>query len=70
MKLARLWQPRNPAFWMMLALNLLSSLLAWVLHNYALVPLVTMVIAGLALMNAWIGIRLALSLMREEPEAD
>jgi Lrp/AsnC family leucine-responsive transcriptional regulator len=30
MKLARLWQPRNPAFWLMIALNLLSTLLAWV----------------------------------------
>lgn len=70
MKLARLWQPRNPAFWMMLVLNLLSSLLAWVLRSYTLIPLVMAVVTGLALMNAWIGIRLALSLMREEPEAD
>ncbi len=68
MKLARLWQPRNPAFWMMLVLNLLSSLLAWVLRSYTLIPLVVAVVAGLALMNAWIGIRLALSLMREEPD--
>ncbi len=55
---------------MMLVLNLLSSLLAWVLRSYTLVPLVMTVVAGLALMNAWIGIRLALSLMREEPAAD
>ena len=70
MKFARLWQPRSPAVWMMLVLNLLSSLLAWVLRSYTLIPLVVAVVAGLALMNAWIGIRLALSLMREEPEAD
>ncbi len=70
MKFARLWQPRNPAFWMMLVLNLLSSLLAWVLRSYTLIPLVIAVVAGLALMNAWIGIRLALSLMREEPDDD
>ncbi len=68
MKFARLWQPRSPAFWMMLVLNLLSSLLAWVLRSYTLIPLVVAVVAGLALMNAWIGIRLALSLMREEPD--
>jgi len=70
MKLARLCQPRNPAFWMMLVLNLLSSLLAWLLRSYTLVPLVMTVVAGRALMNAWIGIRLALSLMREEPAAE
>ena len=44
MKLARLWQPRNPAFWMMLVLNLLSSLLAWVLRSYTLIPLVMAVV--------------------------
>ena len=65
MKLARLWQPRNPAFWMMLVLNLLSSLLAWVLRSYTLIPLVMAVVAGLALMNAWIGIRLAHQAERE-----
>jgi len=69
-KLSRLWQPRNPAFWMMLVLNVLSSLLAWVLRSYALVPLATIVVAGFALMNAWIGIRLAVGLMREEPGSD
>ncbi len=70
MKLSRLWQPRNPAFWMMVVLNLMSTILAWVLRSYALVPLVTIMVAGLALMNAWIGIRLALDLMRDEPESD
>lgn len=66
MKLSRLWQPRNPAFWMMLVLNVLSSVLAWVLRTYPLVPLAMIVVAGFALMNAWIGIRLAVGLMREE----
>jgi hypothetical protein len=33
MKLARLWQPRNPAFWLMVALNLLSTVLAWIARS-------------------------------------
>jgi len=70
MKLSRLWQPRNPAFWMMLVLNVLSSVLAWVLRTYPLVPLAMIVVAGFALMNAWIGIRLALGLMREAPPSE
>ena len=69
MKFSRLWQPRNPAFWMMLALNILSSILAWVLRSYPLVPLAMAVVAGFALMNAWLGLRLAIGLMREEPDA-
>lgn len=69
MKLARLWQPRNPAFWMMVLLNLLSSVLAWVLRSYPLLPLAALVVAGFALVNAVLGLRLAFALMRE-PAAD
>ena len=29
MKLARLWQPRSPLFWLMVGFNVLSSLCAW-----------------------------------------
>lgn len=66
MKLSRLYQPRNPQFWLMIALNVLSSLLAWVLRTYPLVPLAAIVVAGFALANAVIGIRLALALMRTD----
>ncbi len=66
MKLSRLYQPRNPQFWLMIALNVLSSLLAWVLRTYPLVPLAAIVVAGFALANAVIGIRLALALMRSD----
>lgn len=65
MKLSRLWQPRNPAFWMMVVLNVMSSVLAWILRTYPLVPLAMIVVAGFALVNAWLGIRLAVGLMRE-----
>ena len=66
MKFSRLWQPRNPAFWMMLVLNVLSSILAWILRSYPLVPLAMAVVAAFALMNAWLGLRLAIGLMRED----
>lgn len=67
MKLTRLWQPRNPAFWLMVALNLLSTLLAWVARSYDLAPLAALMVAGFAVANALIGLRLMWVLMREEP---
>ncbi|MEY3488013.1 MAG: hypothetical protein RL075_2018, partial [Pseudomonadota bacterium] len=33
MKLSRLFQPRNPIFWIMLSLNALSMALAWLVEN-------------------------------------
>lgn len=67
MKLGRLWQPRNPAFWLMIALNLLSTLLAWVARSYALAPAAALMVAGFAVANALLGLRLMWLLMREEP---
>ncbi|MBK9020804.1 MAG: hypothetical protein IPL72_12735 [Sulfuritalea sp.] len=67
MKLARLWQPRNPAFWLMIVLNLLSTLLAWVTRTYALTPVAMLVVAGFATGNALLGLRLIWVLMRDEP---
>jgi len=67
MKLARLWQPRNPAFWLMVVLNLLSTALAWVARSYDLAPLAALVVAGFALGNAVIGLRLMWLLVRDEP---
>jgi hypothetical protein len=67
MKLSRLWQPRNPAFWLMIVLNLLSTLLAWIARSYELVPLAALMVAGFAVANALIGLRLMWVLMREEP---
>ncbi|MBI5791844.1 MAG: hypothetical protein HZA63_10250 [Rhodocyclales bacterium] len=68
MKLARLWQPRNPAFWLMIVLNLLSTLLAWVARNYSLTPTAALVVAGFAVGNALIGLGLMWVLMRDEPD--
>ena len=67
MKLARLWQPRNPAFWLMIALNLLSTVLAWIARSYELAPAAALMVAGFAVANALIGLRLMWQLMREEP---
>jgi hypothetical protein len=67
MKLARLWQPRNPAFWLMITLNLLSTLLAWIARSYELASAAKFAVAGFAVANALIGLRLMWLLMREEP---
>jgi hypothetical protein len=55
MKLSRLYQPRNPLFWLMLALNLLSMVLGWVTHNLVLGILVSLVIVVFAIGNAVLG---------------
>jgi hypothetical protein len=67
MKLGRLWQPRNPAFWLMIAVNLLSTVLAWVVRNYSLGTLASLVIAAFAIGNVVIGLRLMWLLVRDEP---
>jgi hypothetical protein len=67
MKLARLWQPRNPAFWLMVVLNLLSTLLAWVSRSYTLTPLASLIVIGFAIGNAVYGMRLMWLLMRDQP---
>ena len=39
MKLSRLYRPNDRRFWLMILLNVLSAILAWVLRTYPLVPL-------------------------------
>lgn len=67
MKLARLWQPRNPAFWLMIAVNLLSTLLAWVVRTYSLGMLASLLITVFAIGNVAIGLRLMWLLLRYTP---
>lgn len=67
MKLTRLYQPRNPLFWLMIGLNALSPLLAWVVHNRPLNMPATLMVAFFAIGNAVLGTWLAWRLMREEP---
>ena len=67
MKLGRLWQPRNPAFWLMIVVNLLSTLLAWVVRNYTLSAPASILVAVFAIGNVVIGLRLMWRLLRDEP---
>ncbi len=67
MKLSKIYQPRNPVFWLLIGFNLLSTALAWIARNYGLAPVPALVVAGLAVANAVIGLYLMLRLMREEP---
>ncbi len=65
MKWSRLFQPKNPLFWLMLALNALSPALAWLVHNRPLNWLGMLVIGGFAIGNAVLGVWLAWRLMRD-----
>lgn len=67
MKLLRLYQPRNPLFWMMLALNLLSYALAWIVQNRALNALGSLLVGGFALVNALLGMWLMWRLLKTAP---
>lgn len=67
MKLLRLYQPRNPLFWFMLALNVLSYALAWIVQNRTLNTLGMLLVGGFALANALIGMWLMWRLMNTVP---
>ncbi len=69
MKLARLFQPRNPLFWMAMVLNALSAALAWIVHNRALDSWALLIVGIFALGNALIGSWLMWRLLRDEPPA-
>lgn len=55
MKLSRLYQPRNPLFWLMLALNLLSMVLGWITQTQLPGVLVSLVLVVFAIGNAVLG---------------
>ena len=67
MKLLRIYQPRNPLFWLMLALNGLSDLLAWIVQNRTLNTAGMLLVGGFALTNALLGTWLLWRLMRDTP---
>mgnify|MGYP003560821771 CR=1 FL=1 len=48
MKLSRLYRPQDRRFWLMIVLNLLSTLLAWVARSYSLTPTAALVVTGFA----------------------
>lgn len=63
--LRRLWQPRHPAFWLMLAANGLGTLLAWVARTYELAALPALLIVAFALGNAALGVWCLARLLRD-----
>ena len=67
MKLFRVFQPRNPLFWLMLALNALSAALAWIVQNRPLNTVAMVVVAVCALCNALVGTWVLWRLVRDEP---
>lgn len=63
--LRRVWQPRRGLFWLMLAFNALSSVLAWVLHLLQPTGGLLVGLTLLALANAAMGWWLLSILWRE-----
>ena len=65
MKLSRLFQPRNPLFWLMLALNALSMALGWLVQNKPLNVFGMLVVGVFGIANAVLGMWLAWQLVRD-----
>jgi hypothetical protein len=70
MKLSRLFQPRNPLFWIMLAVNALSPALAWIVRNRSLNSTAMVIVTVFAVGNALIGTWLIVRLLRTPPGQD
>ncbi len=70
MKLSRLWQPRNPLFWLMIVFNLLSSGLAWLMRTWPLTAFGLALVGAFALANAVMGLWLAWRLVSGEGGRD
>ena len=64
MKLTRLYQPRNPLFWIMLVLNLFSVVLSWITRSYSLDVLGSLLVTVFAVGNGVLGAYLAWRLVR------
>lgn len=70
MKLPRLFQPHNPLFWLMIAVNVLSLLLATIAQTRDLTPLGTFLVYGFTVGNALLGILLAWKLATGDAKKD
>lgn len=69
LRLRRLWQPRNPLFWMMLAFNVLSSVLGWMMRALPLNGLGLTLVGVLALGNVLMGLLAAWRLVQDDPSS-
>ena len=70
MRFSRLFQFRNPLFWVFVLLNALSTAISYLLRTHDFPVLVVLALAGFALGNMLYGLRIAVQLMRlprEEP---
>jgi uncharacterized integral membrane protein len=65
MRFARLFQFRNPLFWIFVLLNGLSTVISYLLRTYEFPLPVMLILAGFAVGNMIYGLRIALRLMRE-----
>jgi hypothetical protein len=63
----RLWQPRNPMFWMMVGFNALSSVCTWAMRALPLNTAGLLLLAFVALLNVGCGLLAAWTLLRNEP---
>lgn len=59
MKLSRIYQPRKPIFWLLVALNFASLPLSHIAQTYSLNFLGTVVVIGLAIVYALLSALLA-----------
>jgi hypothetical protein len=66
MKLQRLWQPRRGVWWLMVAFNVFSSVLAWALRALPLSTTGTLLLGSLGLINALCGLWIAARLLKGE----
>lgn len=64
MRLARLFQPRKPLFWLFILLNGLSTVISYLLRTREFPLSVMLVMAVFAIGNMIYGLRIALRLMR------
>jgi hypothetical protein len=67
-RLRRLIQPHKAAFWLMLALNGLSTALVWIVQNRDLSPIASVLVAVFAIGNAVLGLRFAWHLLNAPAE--
>jgi RsiW-degrading membrane proteinase PrsW (M82 family) len=67
MKFTRLYQPRNPKFWLLLALNGLNTALGWIARNLDLPWPAALLVAVFAVGNAVLCVALMLELIKNPP---
>lgn len=67
MRWLRIYQPRNPLFWIMLAINALSYSMAWIVQTRTLNTLGILLVGSFALANAVLGMWLVWRLIQTAP---